>query len=125
MPRVLIADAGRVPGPDQQFPARGLEAGLLGELAPCRGFGLLPFLVECPGGDLEHQRVDGGPVLAHQCHGAVVVHGDDRDGAGMPDDDALERLVVGVQEVQPVHAEQPGLEELLLRDAAEARHGAR
>jgi hypothetical protein len=43
----------------------------------------------------------------------------------MPDDDALEGLVVRVQEVQAVHAEQPGLKELLLRDAAEARHGAR
>ncbi len=111
--------------PIEQLPARGLEPGLLGELAPCRGFGLLPFLVARPGRDLEHQRVDGSAVLAHQRHGAVVVHGDDRDGAGMTDDDALERPVVGVQEVQAVHPEQPGPEELLLRDAAEARHGAR
>ena len=32
---------------------------------------------------------------------------------------------VGVEEVQAVHPEQPGPEELLLRDTAEARHGPR
>ena len=40
-------------------------------------------------------------------------------------DDALERVAVGVEQVQAIHPEQPGPEELLLRDAAEARHRGR
>jgi hypothetical protein len=47
---------------------------------------------------------------------------DDGDGAGVADHEAVERLAVGVDEVEPVHPEQPGSEELLLRDTAESRH---
>ena len=44
---------------------------------------------------------------------------------GMADDEAVEGLVVGIEQVEAVDAEQPGPEELLLRDTAEARHGLR
>ena len=87
--------------------------------------GSSPSWSRVPGHDLEHQGVDGRPVLPYQRHGAVVVDGDDRDGARVPDDDAVEGLAVRVEEVQTVHPEQPGPQEFLLRDAAEARHGPR
>ena len=87
--------------------------------------GLLAVLVARAGHDLEHLGVDGRPVLAHQRHRAVVVDGDDRDGARVPDDDAIEGLAGGVEEVQAVDSEEPGPQELLLGDAAEARHGPR
>jgi hypothetical protein len=51
--------------------------------------------------------------------------GDDRDGAWVPDDEAIEGLAGGVEDVQAVHPEHPGPQELLLGDAAEARHGPR
>ena len=88
------------------------------------GLGLLPVLVERPGGNLEHQGIDGCPVLAHQRHGAVVVHGDDGDGTGVADDEAVEGPAVGVEQVEAVHPEQPGPEELFLRDTAEPRHAS-
>ena len=122
---VLVADSGRVPGSDEQLPARGREPGLLGELAACRGFGLLAVLVARPGHDLQHLGVDGRPVLPHQRHRAVVVDGDDRDGTRVPDDDPIEGLAGGVDEVQTVHPEQPSPQELLLGDTAESRHEVR
>ena len=104
---------------------RGLEPGLLGELAARRGLGLLAVLVARPGHDLEHLGVDGGPVLPDQRHGAVVVDRDDRDRTRVPDDDAIEGFAGGVEQVQTVDPEQPGPQKLLLGDAAEARHGPR
>ena len=103
---------------------RRLEPGLLGQLAPSRGLGRLAVLVAGPRRDLEHQGVDRRAVLAHQRHRAVVVHGHDGDGAGVADHEAFEGRAVGVDEVEAVHPEQPGPEELLLRDTAEPGHAA-
>ena len=100
----------------------GLQARLLGQLAPRRGLRCLAALVACPRRQLQHHGVDRRPVLAHQCHGAVVVQGDDGDCTGVAEDDALEGRAPGIEQVDAVDPEQPRPEELLLRDAAEARH---
>ena len=84
--------------------------------------GSSPSWSRCPGHDLEHLGVDGRPVLPHQRHRAVVVDGDNCDGTGVADDDPVEGLAVGIEEVQAVDPEQPGPQELLLGDTAEARH---
>jgi len=120
---LLVADPGRVPGPEEQFPSGRLQARFLSKLAAGRGFGLLPLVVARPGRQLEHVRIDRGPKLAHQRHRAIVVHGDDGDGAGMADDEPVEGLVVRVEQVEAVHPEEPGPEELLLRDSAEPGTG--
>ena len=119
---VLVADAGRVPGADQQLPVRRLEARppRPARVGPSSSGGS-PATSRVPAGISSTMRVDRGPVLAHQRHRAVVVHGHDGHRAGMADDEALERAAVGVEQVEPVHPEQPGPQELLLRDAAEAR----
>ncbi len=119
---MLVADPRRIPGADQQLQAGGLEPYLLGQLPPGRSLGLLALFVERPGGELEHQGIDRGPVLADKGHGPVVVHRDDGDGTGVAHDEAVEGPAVGIEQVEPVHPEQPGPEELLLRDAAEPRH---
>ena len=120
--RLLVADPRAVPRADQPLPRRRLEARLLGQLAPGRFLVALLRPVQGAGGDLEHQGVDRGPVLADEGDRTVVVHRDDGHRAGMAHDEAVEGRAVGVFQVQPLHPEDRGPEELLPRDAAETRH---
>ncbi len=84
--RVLVADAGRVPGADQHAPVGRPR------VPPPRPAPAVPWpprdspsTSQVPAGISSTMSVDGGPVLAHQRHRAVLVHRHDRHRAGMAD----------------------------------------
>ena len=97
------------------------QAGLLGQLAPGGFERGLAVLVQRPGRDLEHQRPTAGRYWRTMVTVPSSCTGTTATAPGVAHRLALEGLARRGRQVQPVHPEQPGPEELLLRERGGSR----
>ena len=87
---------GRVPGADEQLPVRRLEPGLLGQLAPGRVLGCLAVPSRVPAGISSTMASTAARYWRTRVTVPSSCSGHHGHRTGVADDDAVERLAVGV-----------------------------